>query len=42
VLGYADFRYPDCGWREAYPNLAAFNERMMERPSIKISVPPKA
>jgi glutathione S-transferase len=42
VLGYADFRYADCGWREAYPNLAAFNERMLTRPSIKISVPPKA
>ena len=42
VLGYADFRYADCGWREAYPNLAAFNERMLKRPSIQISVPPKA
>ena len=40
VLGYADFRYADCGWRKAYPNLAAFNERILERPSIKISVPP--
>ena len=42
VLGYADFRYADCGWRKAYPNLAAFNERILERPSIKISQPPKA
>jgi glutathione S-transferase len=42
VLGYADFRYSDCGWREAYPNLDAFHERMLERPSIKISLPPKA
>lgn len=42
VLGYADFRYPDCGWRKAYPNLDAFNERMLSRPSIKISVPPPA
>jgi len=42
VLGYADFRYADCGWRKAYPNLAAFNERMLQRPSIKISVPPPA
>ncbi len=33
VLGYADFRYADCGWRKAYPNLAAFNERMLERDS---------
>jgi glutathione S-transferase len=42
VLGYADFRYADCGWRKAYPNLDAFNTRMLERPSIKISVPPTA
>jgi glutathione S-transferase len=42
VLGYADFRYADCGWREAYPNLAAFHERMLQRPSVKISLPPKA
>ena len=42
VLGYADFRYADCGWRKAYPNLAAFNERMLSRPSIKVSVSPSA
>ena len=42
VLGYADFRYADCGWRKAFPNLDAVNERMLSRPSIKISVPPKA
>jgi glutathione S-transferase len=42
VLGYADFRFTDCGWRTAYPNLDAFNARMLERPSIKISVPPQA
>lgn len=42
VLGYADFRFADCGWRNAYPNLAAFNERMMQRPSVAVSVPPPA
>ena len=42
VLGYADFRYPDCGWRKAYPQLDAFHARMLERPSVKISLPPKA
>src|ERR1700723_695294 len=36
VLGYADFRFTDCGWRKAYPNLDTFNGRMLERPSIKI------
>lgn len=42
VLGYADFRFPDCGWRKAFPNLAAFNETMMARESVKISLPPAA
>ena len=42
VLGYADFRFADCGWRKAYPNLDAFHERMLQRPSVKISVPPLA
>ena len=42
VLGYADFRFADCGWRKAYPKLDAFHERMLSRPSVKISVPPPA
>ena len=42
VLGYADFRFPDCAWRKAYPNLDAFHEKMLTRPSVKISVPPPA
>ena len=42
VLGYADFRFADCGWRKAYPNLDAFYQRMLSRPSVKISVPPPA
>jgi glutathione S-transferase len=42
VLGYADFRFPDCGWRKAYPKLDAFHDRMLNRPSVKISVPPPA
>jgi glutathione S-transferase len=40
ALGYADFRFPDCGWRKAFPKLAAFNERMMQRESVRVSVPP--
>ena len=35
VLGYADFRFADCGWRKAYPNLDAFHEKMLARPSVK-------
>ena len=42
VLGYADFRFADCGWRKAYPKLGAFHQKMLERPSVKISVPPAA
>ena len=42
TLGYADFRFPDCEWRKAFPKLAAFNDRMLQRESVKISVPPKA
>jgi glutathione S-transferase len=42
VLGYADFRFANCGWRKAYPKLDKFHERMLERPSVKISVPPPA
>ena len=42
VLGYADFRFADCGWRKTYPKLDAFHQRMLERPSVKISLPPPA
>ena len=42
VLGYADFRFPDCPWRKAYPKLDAFHEKMLERPSMKVSLPPAA
>ena len=42
VLGYADFRFAECGWRKAFPRLDAFNQKMMERPSVKTSVPPPA
>jgi glutathione S-transferase len=42
VLGYADFRFADCGWHKAYPKLDAFYQKMLERPSVKVSVPPAA
>ena len=42
VLGYADFRFADCGWRKAYPKLDAFHQKMLDRPSVKISAPPPA
>lgn len=42
VLGYADFRFADCGWRKAYPKLDKFHQKMLERASVKISTPPAA
>ena len=42
VLGYADFRFADCGWRKAFPKLDIFYQKMQERPSVKISAPPPA
>ncbi len=34
--------FADCGWRKAYPKLDAFHEKMLPRPSVKISLPPPA
>ena len=42
VLGYADLRFAECGWRDAFLNLAAFNTRMMARPSVATTAPPAA
>jgi glutathione S-transferase len=42
ALGYADFRFPDSGWRDAFPNIVAFNDRMMQRESVKATMPPSA
>lgn len=42
VLGYVDLRFADCGWRKAYPKLDAFHQMMLDRPSVKMSLPPAA
>jgi glutathione S-transferase len=42
VLGYADFRFADCGWRKSFPKLDAFNQKMLQRDSVKVSLPPAA
>jgi glutathione S-transferase len=42
ALGYADFRFPDCGWRDHFPRLKAFHEALSTRPSIRDTVPPPA
>ena len=39
ACGYADYRYPDLGWRDSRPNLAALNDRMQQRPSMKATQP---
>lgn len=38
-LGYLDFRFPDIKWRQAHANLAAFYEKISERPSFKETQP---
>jgi len=42
ILGYLDFRFPDCGWRKTFPKLDAFHEKMMQRESVRTTVPPPA
>jgi glutathione S-transferase len=39
ALGYMDFRYPDEGWRDSRPGLAAWFEEMSARPSMTRTVP---
>ena len=34
ALGQLDFRYADCGWRDALPKLAAWHEQTAQRPSV--------
>jgi glutathione S-transferase len=42
ALGYADFRFADCNWRKQFPKLNAFHDTMMQRPSVRDTVPPPA
>jgi glutathione S-transferase len=39
VLGYLDFRFPQEGWRKPCPALARWYEGVVERPSVKATVP---
>jgi glutathione S-transferase len=41
VLQYADFRFPNCKWREAFPQLHAFHDRLLQRPSFSSTELPK-
>ena len=40
ALGYLDLRHANIAWRDAYPNLARFHERMEKRPSFADTAPP--
>jgi glutathione S-transferase len=40
ALFWAEFRMPELGWRDAYPNLKAWAERMEMRPSFAATRPP--
>ncbi len=39
ALGYLDFRYPDEGWRDTRPKLAAWCEKFSARPSMSETRP---
>ena len=42
VLGYLDFRFPDDGWRQRHPKLAAWYKDVEQLPSMQASRPPAA
>ncbi|MFK7943161.1 MAG: glutathione S-transferase [Paracoccaceae bacterium] len=39
ALGYADFRHADLGWRDSCPQLAAWYETFVARPSMQATLP---
>lgn len=39
ALGYLSVRFQDMAWRALYPNLAAYSERIEQRPSFRQTVP---
>jgi len=40
ALAYLDFRFPNIAWREQYPNLVAFQEKIEKRQSFIDTAPP--
>ncbi|CAG2151849.1 putative GST-like protein YibF [compost metagenome] len=42
ALAYLDFRFPNIGWREQYPNLVAFQEKIEKRQSFIDTALPSA
>ena len=39
ALGYLDFRFPQIDWREAHPNLARLQDKLMQRQSFIDTIP---
>ena len=39
ALGYLDFRFPQINWREQYPNLLHFQDKLMQRASFADTKP---
>ena len=39
ALGYVDFRFPDNGWRERHPKLAAWHAELSRMPEMRATVP---
>lgn len=39
ALGWLSFRFPQIGWRDAYPNLGRLYDKVSERPSFKETPP---
>ena len=39
AIGYIDFRFPDLGWRDGCPKLAAWYAEFAEMPAMKATVP---
>ena len=39
VTGYLAVRYPELDWRSCHPNLAAYSDRMEQRPSLAATRP---
>lgn len=40
AIGYLDLRVPEDGWRDRYPRLAKWLERISDRPSVQATQPP--
>jgi len=39
ALGYIDFRFPELGWCDANPRIAAWHAAFAQRPSIRSTMP---